>query len=76
MQTNTREAAMLIKTVKIGNNVYKLNEHEYKKFMEDIKNIIEEEVETKLRRLDEEESLKLLYTYKEMLENREFIWQQ
>ena len=53
-----------------------MNEHEYKKFMQDTKNIIEEEVETKLRRLDEEESLKLLYAYKEMLENREFIWQQ
>ena len=65
-----------IKTVKIGNNVYKLNEHEYKKFMQDTKNIIEEELEAKLRRLNEEESLKLLYTYKEMLENREFIWQQ
>ena len=65
-----------IKTVKIGNNVYKLNEHEYKKFMQDTKNIIEEELESKLRRLDEEESLKLLYAYKEMLENREFIWQQ
>ena len=65
-----------IRTVKIGNNVYKLNEHEYKKFMQDTKNIIEEELEAKLRRLDEEESLKLLYTYKEMLENREFIWQQ
>lgn len=65
-----------IRTVKIGNNVYKLNEHEYKKFMQDTKNIIEEELESKLRRLDEEESLKLLYTYKEMLENREFIWQQ
>lgn len=65
-----------IKTVKIGNNVYKLNEHEYKKFMQDTKNIIEEELESKLRRLDEEESLKLLYAYKEMLESREFIWQQ
>ena len=65
-----------IKTVKIGNNVYKLNEHEYKKFMQDTKNIIEEELEAKLRRLNEKEALKLLYTYKEMLENREFIWQQ
>ena len=44
--------------------------------MQDTKNIIEEELEAKLRRLNEEESLKLLYTYKEMLENREFIWQQ
>ena len=65
-----------IKTVKIGNNVYKLNEHEYKKFMQDTKNIIEEELEAKLRRLNEEESLKLLYTYKEMQENQEFLWQQ
>ena len=65
-----------IKTVKIGNNVYKLNEHEYKKFMQDTKNIIEEELEAKLRRLNEKEALKLLYTYKEMQENQEFLWQQ
>ena len=63
-----------IKTVKIGNNVYKLNEHEYKKFMEDIKNIIEEEVETKLRRLDEEEYLKFLITYDNMESNGEMLW--
>ena len=63
-----------IKTVKIGNNVYKLNEHEYKKFMEDIKNIIEEEVETKLRRLDEEEYLKFLIAYDNMESNGEMLW--
>ena len=44
--------------------------------MQDTKNIIEEELEAKLRRLNEEESLKLLYTYKEMQENQEFLWQQ
>ena len=63
-----------MRTVGIGDDVYKLTEQEYNKFLYDLKNMVEEDLESNL--IDEKEALKLLYTYKEMQENREFIWQQ
>ena len=65
-----------MRTVRIGDDVYKLTEQEYNKFLYDLKNIVEEALESNLAEIDEKEALKLLYTYKEMQENQEFLWQQ
>ena len=64
------------KTVKIENIVYKLSEREYNKFMAELKDQVEEELERKLGRVDEEERLKLLYAYKKMTDKGELPWQQ
>ena len=64
------------KTIKIENIVYKLSEREYNKFMVDLKDRVEEELERKLGRVDEEERLKLLYAYKKMTDKGELPWQQ
>ena len=64
------------KTVKIENIVYKLSEREYNKFMAELKDQVEEELERKLGRVDEEERLKLLYAYKKMTDSGELPWQQ
>ena len=64
------------KTVKIENIVYKLSEREYNKFMAELKDQVEEELERKLGRVDEEERLKLLYAYKKMTDSGELLWQQ
>ena len=64
------------KTVKIENIVYKLSEREYNKFMAELKDRVEEELERKLGRVDEEERLKLLYAYKKMTDKGELPWQQ
>lgn len=64
------------KTVKIENIVYKLSEREYNKFMAELKDQVEEELERKLGRVDEEEKLKLLYAYKKMTDKGELPWQQ
>lgn len=65
-----------MRTVRIGDDVYKLTEQEYNKFLYDLKNMVEEDLESNLAEIDEKEALKLLYTYKEMQENQEFLWQQ
>ena len=44
--------------------------------MVDLKDRVEEELERKLGRVDEEERLKLLYTYKKMTDKGELPWQQ
>lgn len=64
------------KTIKIENIVYKLSEREYNKFMEELKDRVEAELERKLGRVDGEERAKLLYAYKEMTDNGELPWQQ
>ena len=64
------------KTIKIENIVYKLSEREYNKFMVDLKDRVEGELERKLGRVDEEERLKLLYAYKKMTDKGELPWQQ
>ena len=38
--------------------------------------MVEAALESNLAEIDEKEALKLLYTYKEMQENQEFLWQQ
>lgn len=65
-----------MRTVRIGDDVYKLTEQEYNKFLYDLKNMVEEALESNLAEIDEKEALKLLCTYKEMQENQEFLWQQ
>ena len=51
-----------MRTVRIGDDVYKLTEQEYNKFLYDLKNMVEEDLESNLAEIDEKEALKLLYT--------------
>lgn len=48
-----------IKTQKIGNDTYQLREQEYKRLIHDLKNLVEEEVERKVRS-EEETGLSML----------------
>lgn len=64
-----------IKTLKIGNDIYQLREHEYKRLTHDLKNLVEEEVERKIRS-EEEAGLSMLIAYTDMLKNRKLPWQQ
>ena len=64
-----------IKTLKIGNDTYQLREQEYKRLIHDLKNLVEEEVERKIRS-EEEAGLSMLIAYTGMLKNRKLLWQQ